>query len=94
MNRVLADTLGFLNALLAIAIVLICALAGYRSPGLGGAGLLLGAVGGLLLASVVCGLIAYVALIERHLAALVRHQRPIPAPISNVSGSKEPLFKD
>lgn len=72
MNRVLADTLAFLNAFIAIVVIAACAYLGYRTITFAGqgVGLIIGAVGGLVLAAFVCGSIAFVALIESHLRTM------------------------
>ncbi len=69
MNRVLADTLAFLNVVIAVVIILIGALFGNRFITFAGdvVGLAIGAVLGVILAALICGTIAYIALIERHL---------------------------
>ena len=73
MNRQLADTLGFINGLLAIAILVVCAYLGYAG-GLGAGnklgGLLVGSIAGLGIAGSICGLIAFLVLIEGHLRTL------------------------
>lgn len=73
MNRLLADTLGFINGLLAVVIVLAGALVGYSGTlGTGNRilGLVVGSVAGLLIAGSLCGLIAFLVLIEGHLRTL------------------------
>lgn len=71
MNRMLASTLSAMNALLALVIVLGCLLYGAtydQAPGeLTGLGAMLGLIAGVVAASTVCGLIAFMTLIERHL---------------------------
>ena len=72
MNRVLADTLAFFNAFIAIVLFAACAFLGFRlitfaGPGVG---LVIGALGGLALSAFICGTIAFVALIESHLRTL------------------------
>ena len=70
MNRLLATTLSALNGLLAGLIVVFGAIVGYSVSGgvIGGA--IVGAFGGFVLASLSCGAIALLTLIERHLAQI------------------------
>lgn len=70
MNRLLADTLSFLNGLIAVVIIVAGGGIGYFSVTFAGQrplGLLIGALIGLVVAAFVCGAIAYLALIEAHL---------------------------
>ncbi|MFN3506222.1 MAG: hypothetical protein ACK4ZU_02015 [Allorhizobium sp.] len=72
MNRFLASTLSTINLLLALAII-VCAMVlggtyGQAAGQLSGAGLLIGLVCGLIVAATICGLIAFLTLIERHLS--------------------------
>jgi len=73
MNRFLVDLLADLNVVLAIAILLFGAAAGYYwAKGTGdnltfGMGIGIGLVAGLIVAAIVCGLLACLILIERHL---------------------------
>ena len=73
-SRFLAELLETLNPALAAIIVLACGYGGYRwADGVGenltfGAGL--GVVAGLVVAALVCGLIANLSLIEQHLALI------------------------
>lgn len=76
MNRVLAETLTALNGVIAIVIVLAGAFFGYRVSGGALSTVLIGAVLGLLIAALTCGLIAYLALIERHLAKIAGKSTP------------------
>lgn len=77
MNKMLANLLSTLNALLALFIVVAGVLHGAsfgQAPGeLSVGGAVIGGVAGLLLAACVCGLIAFLALIEGHLGFLVEH---------------------
>ncbi|MEF2554059.1 hypothetical protein VQ042_22420 [Aurantimonas sp. A2-1-M11] len=70
MNRALASTLSAINGLVALVIVLVGAVAGYGLAGQSAAGALVGAIGGFVIAAVSCGVIAYLTLIERHLAQI------------------------
>lgn len=70
MNRFLADTLGFLNGAIAVVIIIGCVATGLASPAGAVVGGALGAIAGILIAGLACGLIAYLTLIERHLARL------------------------
>lgn len=68
MNRLLANTLTYLNVAVAIIIVAASTLFGTIAlPVLGG---LFGLIGGIILAALVCGTVAYIALIEKHLRKL------------------------
>ena len=71
MNRVLAETLALLNGLIAVAIFVSGLVAGYRMSGGALIGTLSGGFLGFVIAALACGTIAYLALIERHLAKLV-----------------------
>lgn len=70
MNRALAETLSFLNGLIAVVIVLIGLAAGYRISGGSMLGALSGGFVGFLFAALACGAIAYLALIEHHLSVI------------------------
>ncbi|TKT79968.1 hypothetical protein [Aquamicrobium sp. LC103] len=81
MNRILAETLTALNGVIAIAIVIGAAFMGYRLFSGSPFGVFFGAAIGLLIAALSCGVIAYLVLIERHLAKLagVSRDEDIPA---------------
>lgn len=70
MNRLLASSLNALNGLIAILIIFGGVLFGLYGTSGSAIGLILGAVGGFLIAVLACGVIAYLALIERHLAKI------------------------
>lgn len=74
MNRILASTLSALNLIYALLIILAGMGIGSTMAVQGGApsgiGMILGAVVGILVASIVCGLVAFLTLIERHLSHL------------------------
>lgn len=74
MNRFLASTLTTLNALYALGIILGCviygAAAGQPTGSINIAGAALGVVIGIVVASMFCGLVAFLALIEAHLRYL------------------------
>ncbi|MCB5205580.1 hypothetical protein LH464_24425 [Neorhizobium sp. T786] len=73
MNRVLINCLNAVNNLLAIVLVAAGALLGYTSGQINGGGLIMvavGALGGLLAACLVCGLLAVLIEIERHVRQL------------------------
>lgn len=74
MNRVLASVLATLNSLVAIFIIVAGGLVGFSSARTAGYEPAIGVIGGLLVGAVaaglVCGLIAYVVLIEGHLRRL------------------------
>jgi hypothetical protein len=72
MNRFLADTLSVLNVLTAILIIVGAAFWGYVA---GGVWVFIGPIGGMVIASLACGAIAYLALIEGHLAAMAEGPR-------------------
>ncbi|MBO1024730.1 hypothetical protein IPU75_08370 [Ochrobactrum sp. SD129] len=74
MNRFLADSLAFLNSLIAVALVLIGAYLGYRMPNGGLITFILGIGLGMIAATFACGVISYLALIEGHLAVLAGRQ--------------------
>lgn len=73
-SRFLADWLEALNAAIAVLIVTLGGYLGYRAALFGGENLTfgvgLGAMGGLIVAVLVCGLIANLSLIEQHLALI------------------------
>lgn len=74
MNRLLAEALNFLNGIIALVLVAGFTLGGYRvfpfipNPW----NFILGCVTGIVLAALICGMIAYVALIERHLSIIAK----------------------
>ena len=70
MNRALASTLSAVNGLVALFIVLFGGVIGYGLTGQTPAGVVIGAFVGFLVAAITCGLIAYLTLIERHLAQI------------------------
>lgn len=70
MNRLLAQSLNALNGVIAVLIVIIGAAAGFYGTMGSPVGLILGGIAGFLVAVLACGVIAYLALIERHLARL------------------------
>lgn len=70
MNRILFDTLTFLNGFLAVIAIAVGALMGWNMPAFATmkpVGLLLGSGAGLVFAALVCGTLAYFALMERHM---------------------------
>lgn len=70
MNRVLAETLTLLNGIIAVVIFIIGLAGGYRLSGGTMMGTLSGGFVGFLVAALACGTLAYLALIERHLAKI------------------------
>lgn len=73
MNRTLIKALDSLNNLLALAIVIICTVGGFGYGNVSGSGVvtaILGLVAGILVASIVCGLLAILIEIEKHLRKL------------------------
>lgn len=76
MNRSLVNTLSAINAILAVAIILIFALGG--GVLLGNSGGLIGLALGFVVAAILCGGLAALCLIEKHLRVLaddLRQQR-------------------
>lgn len=73
-SRFLAELLETLNLAIAIAIIGLCGYAGFRFADHVGENLTFGAglgvVAGLIMAALVCGLIANLSLIEQHLALM------------------------
>lgn len=76
MNRVLAETLTLLNGVIAIVIFIIGLAGGYRLSGGTMMGTLSGGFVGFLVAALACGTLAYLALIERHLAKIAGKSAP------------------
>lgn len=73
MNRFIFDTLAFLNGLLAVITIAACTFVGYNGPLMASArpiGALLGLGIGIVTAAVLCGAIAFTALIEQHLRTI------------------------
>ncbi|HBF30822.1 hypothetical protein [Rhizobium sp.] len=76
MNRFLAKTLSTLNAVFALLIIVIATASGatgggyYYSGEMSIPGAILGGLGGVFVAALVCGAIAFLTLIERHLSVL------------------------
>ncbi|MDF1599727.1 hypothetical protein PZ895_08045 [Mesorhizobium sp. YIM 152430] len=94
MNRLLAETLTALNGLIAIAIIAAGVVIGYRLFNGSPFGVFFGGAVGVLVAALACGMIAYVALIERHLSKLAGAQRPAsaPAPQTLPTGRRDPTL--
>jgi hypothetical protein len=69
MNRFLAETLSVLNVVIAIVLVLVGAAIGWRLTG-NLVGTLSGLFVGFTFAALTGGIVAYLALIERHLAKI------------------------
>lgn len=91
LNRFLFDTLKFLNGFIAVAIIALSAVAGWTYPIFRAApplGLLFGALAGVAFAALVCGSIAFLALIERHLRTIADRDSTSTAPAS--IGRQEP----
>jgi membrane associated rhomboid family serine protease len=76
MNRFLARTLSTLNAVFALLIIVIATASGatgggyYFTGSLSLTGAIFGGLGGVLVAALICGTIAFLTLIERHLSVL------------------------
>jgi hypothetical protein len=76
MNNFLAKTLSSINALIAVAIVAVSTLSGGTAAvAQGGSanfvvGAIFGAIAGVVVASLICGTIAFLTLIERHLSVI------------------------
>lgn len=84
MNRFLAEALNILNGMVAFLLVVSFALGGHRllPPTLPDAlSLAIGAVVGIVLAAFICGMVAYVALIERHLGEIAKGMRETAGPM-------------
>jgi membrane associated rhomboid family serine protease len=80
MNNFLAKTLSSINALIAIVILAFSTLSGATAAAQGGSGMfivgaILGAIGGIVVAALICGTIAFLALIERHLSEIAAATR-------------------
>ncbi len=85
MNRMLIGALDSINNLLAIAILVVgggLGFFGVQDQAMKLIGLVLGLLGGLIAAAIVCGLLAVLIEIERHLCELVTVQsgriQPVP----------------
>lgn len=70
MNRFLAETLSLLNGIIAVVIVLAGTYLGFRASYGNMFVSFLGAMLGIVVAALACGVIAYLALIENHLAKI------------------------
>lgn len=76
MNNFLAKTLSSINALVAIVILVVATLSGATAASAqGGSGMFVigavfGAVAGLIFAALICGTIALLVMIERHLSII------------------------
>ncbi|WP_027488577.1 hypothetical protein [Allorhizobium undicola] len=78
MNRFLARTLSTLNILFALVIIVVGAMTGgaggsayyYYDGNFSIPGAIFGAIGGAVVAALICGTIAFLTLIERHLSIL------------------------
>lgn len=91
LSRFLFDTLTFLNGFIAVAIIALSTVAGWSYPIFRAApplGLLLGALVGVVFAALICGTIAFLALIERHLRTIADRNSGSTAPAS--IGRQEP----
>ncbi|WP_313591781.1 hypothetical protein [Agrobacterium cavarae] len=97
MNRTLIKALDGLNNLLALFIILACAVVGFFTLShQGGAavfGAVVGVVVGLIVASIVCGLLATFIEIEKHLRALAEERstvnsRTYAASLAKAGGSE------
>lgn len=81
MNNFLAKTLSSINALIAIVILAFSTLSGATAAAAqGGSGMfivgaILGVIGGIVVAALICGTIAFLALIERHLSEIAAATR-------------------
>jgi hypothetical protein len=80
MNRILFDTLTFLNGFIALTIIAVSTLVGWNHPLFAAAkpiGAVLGGVFGLTAAAVICGTLAFFALMERHMRTIAE-RGPVP----------------
>jgi signal transduction histidine kinase len=68
MNKLLVRTLDFLNGFIAFFIIVPLTLAGIPVGGILGS--IVGAFAGTVIAALVCGVVAYLSLIERHLSTI------------------------
>jgi len=97
MNRFIFDTLTFLNGLIAVASVVICAYAASASPLLSQSAkaisAILGGIVGLIVAALLCGTIAFMALLEQHLRTIAENSGKATS-VAPVVGRKEPLLTD
>jgi hypothetical protein len=77
MNNFLAKTLASINALIAVVILAFCTLSGATAASAqGGSGMfVIGAIVGIAVAALVCGTIAFLTLIERHLSVIAAATR-------------------
>ena len=96
MNRLLAETLSALNVMLAITIIAGGALAAfcYPAPWWPAPREFLAVVGGLVgvvIAAVVCGLIAFLSLIERHLRQIAENAAR-PSGFTTIDKRREPTL--
>jgi uncharacterized transporter YbjL len=94
MNRILADMMSFFNIIIAIGIIFIGAQFGITFITFGGkfVGLAIGIILGLLGAALICGTIASITLIERHLNKIANSggNSVKPSAPPNVSNRIEP----
>ncbi|WP_336741298.1 hypothetical protein [Aureimonas altamirensis] len=81
MNRLLANTLSAMNGFIAIVIVVAFGVSGWNTIGGNTIGMIFGVLIGIGVAGLVCGVVAYLTLIERHLRVIA-------------SGCKVPAGKD
>lgn len=86
MNRILAETLSALNGVIAVAIVLAGMFIGALASSANLLVVALGGVMGLLVAALTCGIVAYIALIERHLARIASEP---PQPLDRALGGAQ-----
>jgi hypothetical protein len=80
MNNFLAKTLSSINALIAIVILAFTLSGATAASALGGSsmflvGAIFGGIAGIVVAALVCGTIAFLALIERHLSEIAAATR-------------------
>ncbi|OWK23725.1 hypothetical protein AJ87_29200 [Rhizobium yanglingense] len=81
MNNFLAKTLASINALIAIVILAFITLSGATAASAQGEsgmfviGAIFGAIAGIVVAALVCGTIAFLTLIERHLSVIAAAAR-------------------
>lgn len=86
MNNFLAKTLSSINALIAIAIVAASTLSGGTAAVTQGGsgnfllGAIIGGIIGIVVASLICGTIAFLTLIERHLSVIAAATKQPPRP--------------
>ncbi|WP_294646273.1 hypothetical protein [uncultured Aureimonas sp.] len=86
MHRTLADLLAGLTSISAFVMIVVAMAFGYATMDI--PGLIMGLLGGLVVAAVMCGTISLLVLIERHLRELAEGIRPEAARSAPVSRAR------